>query len=99
MFVDADRYVTFSNLLSTTITLSISETSYYIKNVQSPIAKRPEVVFRTLLFAFLCLELCAMSFLIAKLIIVPAYHKIQRKCSRHHENDPWPDTAENVKQH
>lgn len=76
MFITADTYVMSSNLSSTTITIDISETSYYIKNVQSPIAKQGEVIFRTLLFAFLCLELCAMAFLIVKLIIVPVAKKI-----------------------
>jgi hypothetical protein len=82
MFVDAARYVTLSYLPSTTLTLTISETSYYIKNVQSPIAKQPEVVFRTLLFSFLCLEMCAMSFLIVKLIILPVFHKLHGLYSR-----------------
>ena len=77
MFFDAAQYVTSANLSSTTLTLTISETPYYIKNVQSPIAKKPEVIFRTLLFSFLCLEICAMTFLIFKLVIVPLYHKIK----------------------
>ena len=76
MFVTADRYALSSNLSSTTMTIDISETSYYIKNVQSPIAKQPEVIFRTLLFAFLCLELCAMAFLICKLLLIPFGKKV-----------------------
>ena len=82
MFIDAERYVTSANLTSTTLTLTISETSYYIKNVQSPIAKQPEVLFRTLLFSFLCLEMCAMTFLMAKLIVVPLFHKLHQLYSR-----------------
>ena len=92
MFVDAARYVTSSNLTSTTLTLTISETSYYIKNVQSPIAKKPEVIFRTLLFSFLCLEICAMTFLIFKLVIVPLYHKIQESLPGHRTNTVEPET-------
>ena len=99
MFVGADRYVTFSNLSSTTITLSISETSYYIKNVQSPIAKRPEVVFRTLLFSFLCLELCAMSFLIVKLIVLPFLHKLHDLYSRRGKNTVIPVTIKSTHKH
>ena len=86
MFVDADRYAASFNLSATTLSLSIGETSYYIKNVQSPIAKRPEVVFRTLLFSFLCLELCAMSFLIVKLIIVPVFQKVRTILHRNRED-------------
>ena len=83
MFVDAVGYITSVGLPSTTLTIAITETAYYIKNVQSPIAKRPEVMFRTLLFSSLCLEICAMTFLIAKLIVVPVFHKIFEKYSGH----------------
>ena len=76
MFIDAARYSTSANLTSTSLTVTISETSFYIKNVQSPIAKKPEVVFRTLLFSFLCLEMFAMLFLIHKLIILPVFHEV-----------------------
>ena len=81
MFIDAARYVVSADLSSTTLTVAISETSYYIKNVQSPIAKKPEVVFRTLLFSSLCLEVCAMTFLIAKLIVVPVFRTIRQRYS------------------
>ena len=76
MFISANSYATLANLTSTTLTIDITETSYYIKNTQSPIAKRPEIIFRTLLFAFLCLELCAMTFLIVKLLLIPLVLKI-----------------------
>ena len=81
MFVDTARYVSSVNLSSTTLTVVISETPYYIKNVQSPIAKQPEVMFRTLLFSSLCLEICAMSFQMAKLIVVPLFRKIRQSYS------------------
>lgn len=76
MFISADSYARTANLSSTTVKIDITETSYYIKNTQSPIAKRPEIIFRTLLFAFLCLELCAMTFLIVKLLLIPLCLKI-----------------------
>ena len=82
MFLDAARYSTTANLSSTTLTLVISETAFYIKNVQSPIAKKPEVIFRTLLFSFLCLEICAMAFLIHKLIVLPVFHELHGLFSR-----------------
>jgi hypothetical protein len=78
MFITANSYVMFANLTSITLTIDITETSYYIKNVQSPIAKQPEILFRTLLFSFLCLEICALAFVIVKLLIVPLYNKIVR---------------------
>ncbi len=82
MFMTADTYARSANLTSTTITIDITETSYYIKNVQSPIAKQPEIIFRTLLFAFLCLELCAMTFLICNLLLIPFCKKIYAFCHR-----------------
>ena len=80
--MSASQYITSGNLTSTTLTLVVSETPYYIKNVQSPIAKKPEVVFRTLLFSFLCLETCAIAFVICKLIIIPLLIKIHSTCAR-----------------
>ncbi len=78
MFITATTYATSTNLTSTTLTIYISETSYYIKNVQSPIAKQAEVIFRLLLFTILCLELAGLAFLIVKLLIAPLYKKIGR---------------------
>jgi hypothetical protein len=76
MFITADNYVLSAYLTSTTITINIAETSYYIKNFQSAIAKQAEIIFRTLLFAILCLEISALIFLIFKLLLIPLYHKI-----------------------
>ncbi|CAF1330687.1 unnamed protein product [Adineta steineri] len=83
MFISSDYYLTSANLTSTTITIDITETSYYIKNIQSPIAKEPEIIFRTLLFAFLCLEICAMAFLICRLLIMPLINKIYMRFTGH----------------
>ena len=94
MFISADKYVTVANLTSTKVTIEMSETSYYIKNLQSPIAKESEVIFRTLLFSFLCLELCAIAFLICKLLIIPLVEKFivprLKPCTKrvHPTNDP-----------
>ena len=82
MFSIADHYALSANLTSTKLTVDITETSYYVKNVQTPIAKEAEVIFRTLLFAFLCLEICAMTFLLVKLLGVPVYPKIVAYCTR-----------------
>jgi hypothetical protein len=91
MFMTAGSYVSSANLTSTTLTIYITETSYYIKNVQSPIAKLPEIIFHTLLFAFLCLEICALAFLITKLLLIPLYHKIAVVCFHRHINSVLPE--------
>ncbi|UJR17028.1 hypothetical protein I4U23_003926 [Adineta vaga] len=80
MFITNEYYVKTANRSTTTLTIDISETSYYIKNAQSPIAKQAEIIFRTLLFAFLCLEICAMTFLICKLLIAPLWNRITAPC-------------------
>jgi hypothetical protein len=72
----AASYVSSANLTSTTLTITIDETSYYIKNVQSPIAKQSEIIFRTLLFTILCLEISALIFLVIKLLVIPLCTKI-----------------------
>ena len=82
MFSTADYYALLTNRTSTTLTIDITETSYYIKNVQTPITKEAEVIFRTLLFAFLCLEIWAMIFLLFKLLCAPVYLKIVAYCTR-----------------
>ncbi|CAF4949856.1 unnamed protein product [Rotaria sp. Silwood1] len=91
MFITADTYAMSANLTSTTLTIDISETSYYIKNVQSPIAKQPEVIFRTLLFSFLCLELCAMVFIICKLLLIPIYRTVVGRFFPHSFNSVQPE--------
>ena len=95
MFIDAARYVSSANLTSTTLTVVITEAAYYIKNVQSPIAKKSEVMFRTLLFSFLCLEMFAMTFLVAKLIILPVFHQLDELYSRRAKNTV--ETAQTTK--
>jgi hypothetical protein len=76
MFIDVTSYIMSVNLPSITLTIDISETSYYIQNVQSPIAKQPEVIFHTLLFIIVCLELCGLLFVICKLLLIPLIYKI-----------------------
>ncbi len=76
MFIDANSYVMSADLSSMKFTIVISETSYYVKNVQSPIAKEPEVIFHTILFTIVCLEICGLIFVICKLFLVPLFSKI-----------------------
>ncbi len=91
MFITADSYVMSANLTSITLTIIISETSYYIKNTQSAIAKEPEIIFHTLLFAFLCLETCAMIFLICKLFLIPLFQQIYASYYHHSFNNMEPE--------
>lgn len=80
IFVSDQYYASSANGTKTVVTIMMSEISYYIKNVQSPIAKKPEIIFRTLLFASLCLEICALSFLMFNLVLIPIARMIIRMC-------------------
>ena len=93
MFLTSINYALSTNLTSTTLTIDITETSYYIKNVQSPIAKESEVIFRTLLFAILCLEISALIFVIVKLLLVPLYNKITHACRVKRRIAPLEETS------
>ena len=90
MFLTANGYVMNADLASTTLTIVISETSYYIQNVQSPIAKEPEIIFHIILFTILSLEISALAFLIFKLFLIPLYEKISRKLSHNQNTEEKP---------
>lgn len=94
MFITSDTYAISTNSTSTELIIDITETSYYIKNVQSPIAKKAEIIFRTLLFAFLCLELCAMTFIINKLLLIPICLKIVNRVRGRSSNRVHPKHEE-----
>ena len=78
LFVSNDQYVRLS-LLMTTLTITITETPYYVKNVQQPIAKESEVIFRNLLFTVVCFEIFGLAFLSYKLVLKPLYRVIMKK--------------------
>jgi hypothetical protein len=79
----------------TTLNIQITESKFYIKNTQKPIARKSEIIFNTLLFAgkflfnenkiissvflALCLELAALVFLVFKLALIPFVRLIQQR--------------------
>ena len=70
-----NKYHTESN---TILTVQLSEASYYVSNVQEPIAKLTEVIFTDILFSTMCIELFALTFLFFKLAILPIIRFIIR---------------------
>ena len=78
LFFDADQFVR-STLTLTTLSLELSETPYYVKNLQQPIAKPSEIIFQNLLFITVCLELFGLLFLSYKLIFKPLHKTVLRK--------------------
>jgi hypothetical protein len=77
LFVTNDQYVT-SALTTTILTIVITETPYYVKNLQEPIARQSEIIFRNLLFTIVCLEIFGLVFISYKLLLKPLYYAIVR---------------------
>lgn len=86
LFFTNEQFVR-SNETSTNLNIIISETAYYVKNIQEPIAKPSEVVFQNLLFSTVCLELFGLVFLSFKLIFKPLYYRLTKKKATHSEAD------------
>ncbi|CAF1522483.1 unnamed protein product [Adineta steineri] len=96
---DEDYYVEFGNYLRYTSSLTViqvilDEHPFYIKNIQQPIVRTPELIFHGLLFTSLCIELFAFSFLIIKLFIMPVYRwgfylwkKLRNLCYKSDDSD------------
>ena len=73
---DEAYYLEFGNYLRYTSSLTIlqvtlNERPFFVKNIQQPIVRTAELIFHSLLFTFLCIELFAFAFLLIKLVILP----------------------------
>lgn len=66
------RYLSSNQILY----ISMSETPFFIKNIQEPIVRSGEMIFNNILFSTMCLELFALSFLMFKLAILPIVKQI-----------------------
>jgi hypothetical protein len=55
----------------TILSVGISETAFFIRNNQKPIARRSEIIFHTILFIGVCIDLTCMMLLILKLWFHP----------------------------
>lgn len=86
LFFTADQFIR-STITLTTLTVVISETPYYVKNLQQPIAKSSEIVFQNLLFFLVCLELFGLIFLSYKMILKPLYRFVLKRHCRSKEDE------------
>ncbi|CAM4882296.1 unnamed protein product [Rotaria socialis] len=75
IFADESEYL-YATSSNTIISLSISETPFYVLNTQKPIVDDAELVFTDLLFTITCIEIFAFVFLIFKLLIFPIFKRI-----------------------
>ena len=55
----------------TELALGFSETAFFIKNKQKPMARSSEIIFSTILFICMCLDLVCMMFLLMRLWFRP----------------------------
>ncbi|CAF1390084.1 unnamed protein product [Rotaria sordida] len=85
VFISSEEYDISANLTSTTLTIVLSETSYYIKNRQLPIAKLREIIFHNLLFTVVCLEIFRLLILLWELTIMPLLNFIMRHLQKKNE--------------
>ncbi|CAF1184311.1 unnamed protein product [Adineta ricciae] len=69
---DYIRYLSSRQILS----IDFSETQFYIRNIQEPIAKSGEIIFHNILFSTVCIELFGLAYLLFKLVLFPAVHWI-----------------------
>ena len=64
----------------TILSLTISETAFFVKNTQQPIARGSEIIFHTILFIGVCIDLICIILLLLKIwfapIIIYFIHKL-----------------------
>jgi F0F1-type ATP synthase membrane subunit c/vacuolar-type H+-ATPase subunit K len=70
LFSNETRY-SFFYRTQTNVSVSISQSIFYVSNLQEPIARQTEVIFRSLLFTIVVLEVFGLLFLVVKLLLVP----------------------------
>jgi hypothetical protein len=81
MFIDENEYK-YATSTSNVLSIVITETPFYMLNIQRPITGENEVIFSNLLFTIVCLEIFGLAFLIFKLMIIPLIKKIFGYCHR-----------------
>jgi len=76
ILLSSNQYI-FSTSSSVCLQISLTESSYYQKNLQKPMARKVEIVFHTILFIIICLELFSFIFLLYKLVLKPIYNHLR----------------------
>ncbi|CAF1405986.1 unnamed protein product [Adineta steineri] len=84
---------------STNLTITISETSYYILNQQSPIARLPIMIYHSFLFTTTAIGSFTFVFVICKLIILPVSVFLIRKCKSKFAKNNQVNSNGNSSQH
>ncbi|CAF1003158.1 unnamed protein product [Adineta steineri] len=78
LFTNESQY-TFLYRTTTNISITIEQNIFYIGNLQQPIARQTEVIFRSLLFTIVVLEVFGLIFLLIKLLFMPVFRTIHER--------------------
>ncbi|UJR16886.1 hypothetical protein I4U23_003784 [Adineta vaga] len=62
----------------TIVVIDITESEFFMKNTQEPIARTYEITFNTILFSMLCLDLVGLLFIVFKMVIYPVFMLVQK---------------------
>ena len=92
LFINETRY-TFFYRTQTSITVTIEQNIFYINNLQQPIARQTEIIFRSLLFTIVVLEVFGLLFLLVKLLIIPVFRTMYSRLHRKKQVNPTNDLA------
>ncbi|CAF0987621.1 unnamed protein product [Adineta ricciae] len=94
LFSNESRY-TFFYRTQTNISVTIEQSIFYISNLQQPIARQTEIIFRSLLFTTVVLEVFGLLFLLIKLLMIPMFRMLSNHiCRKFRTNETSP--AENL---
>ncbi|CAM4960785.1 unnamed protein product [Rotaria socialis] len=92
IFNTENRY-SFFQRVQTSINVTIAKTVFYVNNMQEPIARQAEIIFRNFLFIFLVLEAFGLLFIVVKLLIAPPLRTFMVRCRKSTEQS---QTAHNT---
>ncbi len=70
---DVETRYTLYKRENTIISITLADVVYFVINVEQPIARRNEIIFRCLLFTIIVLELFRLAFLFFKLFFLPLF--------------------------
>ncbi|CAF4686130.1 unnamed protein product, partial [Rotaria sp. Silwood1] len=92
-FMTDTDYLNAPPKTSTILTLTISETPYYILNEQSPIARLPEIIYHDFLYITMIIGMFVLIFVIVEVMILPCVGSLIRKCSRNADDKYRTDSS------
>jgi hypothetical protein len=84
----SDKQYIFSTLSSIYLQISLTESSYYEKNLQEPMAAKSQIIFHVILFIIVYLDLINLLFLFSILILRPMFYFIKDDIFCHRRQVP-----------